>query len=97
MASQPAQAQAQARALTQVIVVANDTMLYHSGHPPFSHKSPIANRISEITLLASYVPGVVSGQILAGLFAAILSALMNGLFGSLLLVQFRCLLRLPLR
>ena len=75
MASQPAQAQAQARALTQVIVVANDTMLYHSGHPPFSHKSPIANRISEITPFASYVPGVVSGQILAGLFAAILSAL----------------------
>jgi hypothetical protein len=97
MASQPAQAQAQARALTQVTVVANDTMLYHSGRPPFSHKSPIVNRISEITLFASYVPGVVSGQILAGLFAAILSGMLGRLFSSTMLVPFRVVLRWPPR
>jgi len=39
--------------------------------------SPIVNRISEIGPFAPYVPGVVSGQILAGLFAATLSVLMS--------------------
>ena len=59
--------------------------------------SPIVNRISEIGPFAPYVPGAVSGQILAGLFAATLSVLMSWLFRFLMLVLFAVLMCWPLR
>lgn len=66
--------------LTQVIGVANDTILYHSGRGRVFCKSPVVNRISETAFFDPHVPGVLPCQtwteLSRGLFAGILGLLM---------------------